>query len=190
MEDVRETINSATVKQLKAMAKGYANQLTMNLIDEGTFADEIEEIKQITGQKVNDRIIIPTSLTKAKLRYATYNLYQRLEGMADIEDSHKKARNTFMERHKDADGNPIITREQWEKVVDVLGAMGEKMLQQYGSNQIVEDFATYVANNNLTEIELIGAIQKAIDDPSMKGKTQSEVARKAHDYIHELMLNK
>lgn len=176
-EDIMKTINSASVNELRKMASKYANELTQQLLDKGRFVEEIDEIKQITGQKKDDKIYILSTATKTRLRYITYNLYQKLEGVDDSMARYSQHMNTFLSKRKD------YTKEMWRQVVDILGALGPDAVEKYGSDQIVNDYAVY-KEAGFTENDILNAIDKTVKNS--KGADTNELARKVSEELRAL----
>ncbi len=173
-EDIMRTINSASVKELRVMAKKYANELTKQMLDDGTFDSNIDEIKRITGQKKDDKIYILSKSTKTTLRYITYNLYQNLQGVDDSMARYSQHMNKFLKNRK------TYTKEMWRQAVDMLGALGPDAVEKYGSDQVVIDYDTY-KDSGLTEYDIISTIDNVVrtakdtDTDSMAKRVSNEL---------------
>ena len=178
-----DAINSATTKELRTMARRFAHDINARLEGEDRNDSEIrellEEVYEATGQKRHGKVTSNTSnKTKTELKYEVYNLKQILNtenatvfGKRLESEVSERSWQSFHRSH------PDWTREEWRQVTNIMGSLGKKLVEQYGSETIVSNFAEQVRGENaFSAKEFFTALVKA---------STSKTARTPDDLIVE-----
>lgn len=149
-----EAINSATTKELRTMARRFAHDINARLEGEDRDSTEmkelLEEVYEATGQKRHGKVTPNTSgKTKPELRYEVYNLKQILNTEnATAFGKRLEAETSARSWEKFHAKRPDWTHEEWRQVTNIMGSLGKKLVEQYGSETIVSNFAEQVRGEN------------------------------------------
>lgn len=170
-----EAINSATTDKLRTMARRFAHDINARLEGEDREAPEIkellEEVYEVTGQKRHGVVVPNTSgKTKPELRYEVYNLKQILNtenatlfGKQLETEVSERSWEAFHRLHSE------WTKEEWRQVTNIMGSLGKKLVEQYGSETIVSNFAEQVRGENaFSAKEFFDALLEASNSKTAK----------------------
>lgn len=153
-ETTIDAINSASVKELRTMVRRFAHDINARLEGEDKSSSEVKDLLQevydVTGQKKKGKVTPNASRKKkSELRYEAYNLKQILN-TENATAFGKRLESELSERswQKFHMNHPDWTREEWRQVTNIMGSLGKKLVEQYGSETIVNNFAEQVRGEN------------------------------------------
>lgn len=96
-----------------------------------------------------------------------WNVYTE-EGRKKWEEAKDKAYDTFQDRKGE------ISREDYNKLVDMYANLGSSRLQKYGSDQVKEDYDTYSKQYGIDRNTFEDIVKDVVDNA--KGKQQYQLA--------------
>ena len=154
-----------TLKELRAQIRYKVNQVNIDLYDKPELMDTFavqQTIKklQAVGAKGRYGNIVGLGFSKNRdkesyirqLRELDYAepLLSDYEGVAVMEEKYKKARDTFLSKK----GNQGMSEEDWRDMVETFGAVGDEVLEQFGSNQLKDLFKSKTRSVDMVQLML------------------------------------
>lgn len=98
-----------------------------------------------------------------------WNVYTE-EGKEKWEGARTKAHETFQDLYGE------ISREDYDKLVDMFNNIGSGKLKQYGSDQVKEDYDKYSKEYGISRDTFATVVKDVIDDSKGKGKQQYQLS--------------
>jgi hypothetical protein len=173
-----------TIPELKANIRYRTNQLNIELYDHPEYKDNYAVSQAITklqgvGAKGRNGNTVGLGFKSGRSRESYVRQLRELdfavplvtdyEGRQYLEEKYNNSYNKFSTTH------PEISKEDWRDMVETFGAVGKSLVDEFGSDNIVDLFT-----DKSRSIDMVGLMKKAKDN--MKGKSASQ-----QDMVDEFM---